>query len=129
MWGKAVIGGFGAALAQKFHLLVPGLWLVGALLLGAVVIALIKHWRGRAGSERLSPGDQLAQFRSLYEKGAISAEEFERLRAMLGDRMRQALDLPPPAETRKAVPETRITPAPTDVPRPPEPPDEGIRPA
>src|SRR4051812_18530538 len=85
-------------------MVVTGLYLAGALLAGAAVLALINRWRRRAGPDRLTPGDQLAQFRSLYERGAISQEEFERLRALLGGQLRQAVHKAPAPEGRAEEP-------------------------
>jgi hypothetical protein len=84
MW---VSGATTAVLAGNWkpQILVAGLWLAGTLLLGAVVIALASRWRRRASDYRVPPDAQMAHFRSLYDKGEISAEEFERLRnAVLG---------------------------------------------
>jgi hypothetical protein len=76
----------------------PVLWttlaLVAALLLGALVIAVVDRWRKRSSSDRLTPGEQLSQFRSLYEKGELSREEFERIRTLLGEQLREELQLP-----------------------------------
>jgi hypothetical protein len=82
------------ALDWGSSLLVPGLSLAGALLLGALVIAVVRRWR-REPDLDLLPNDQLAQYRSLYEQGAISQEEFERLRRLLGGQLQQALGVPP----------------------------------
>jgi hypothetical protein len=89
----------------------PVLWttlaLVAALLLGALLIAIVDRWRKRSPqSERLSPGEQLSQFRKLYEKGELSREEFERIRTLLGGKLRDELHLPPgkPAPTTPAAP-------------------------
>lgn len=105
---------------RTLQLLVTSLCLVAALLVAAIVVALVKRWRHqREAEEDLSPNAQLAHFRSLYEKGTISQEEFERLRALLGARMRDSLGVP-----RKAPP------APPEPERqPPDKPDTGIRPA
>src|SRR5437763_900613 len=103
--------------------LLPGLYLAGALLLGAAVIALVGRWRRRAEPDSPGPSEQLAHFRSLYERGTISQEEFDRLRALLGGQLRESLDVPPPA-TRPAGPEKPDSP-----PGGPAPPDPGIRPA
>jgi len=78
----------------------PVLWttlaLVVALLLGALVIAVAERWRKTAREGRSDTGDQLAHFRSLYERGELSREEFERIRGKLGKRLRQELDMPVP---------------------------------
>jgi hypothetical protein len=110
--------------APKMQLLVTGLCLAATLLVGAIVIALLgRWWRRRTPQEDLSPSGQLAHFRSLYEAGTISQEEFERLRALLGGQLRQELGVPAPAPQGPA-------PAPpgTNGQRPDEPPT-GIRPA
>jgi hypothetical protein len=99
----------------NFRLLVAGLCLAGAFLVGAFIIALVSRWRRHSDGDDSSPGAQLARFRSLYEAGTISQEEFERLRSLLGAKMREDWRLPvPPKE-----------------PEPPgaTPPDGSIRPA
>jgi hypothetical protein len=119
------------AAGWKPPLLTAGLYLGGALLVGAVVIALLNRWRRRSAEDRLTPADQLTQFRSLYEQGLLSQEEFERLRQLLGGQIRQEMGVPPAAT--RAGPGAR----PTGIQAPPGngelPPagggDTGIRPA
>jgi len=93
----------------------PGLWFVGALLAGALVVALIRRWQRHQPNPTAS--DQLAHFRALYEKGQLTEEEFKRLRAVLSDELRRSLNLPnaPPA-------------APNVPPETPDPPAPGIKP-
>ena len=76
------------------RLLWAALGLVGALLLGALLIAFADRWRKRPSEEQLQPRDQLAHFRTLYEDGQLSAEEFNRIRGLLTDRIMKELDLP-----------------------------------
>jgi Short C-terminal domain len=102
--------------------LYPGLYLVGALLLGAAVIAVVGRWRQRSAVESPSASDQLAQFRALYDKGEISREEFERLRAHLGGQLLPRRQ--PPAAAPAAAP-----PAPDGPAANGPPPPDGIRPA
>ncbi len=110
--------------APKFQLLVTSLCLVAALLVGALVIALVNRWRRRSeAKEDFSPSAQLAHFRSLYEAGTISQEEFERLRAVLTGRMRETLGMPAPP------PKTPAKPPPGPGEQPPDNPETGIRPA
>lgn len=78
--------------------------LVGALLLGAIVIAALDRWRKRTQEERVSAGDQLSHFRSLYDRGEISREEFDRIRTRLGGKMRQEFQLPQPPAPPAAPP-------------------------
>jgi type VI protein secretion system component VasK len=97
--------------------------LIAALLLGALIVAWVSRWR--RGDGRLSPtaDEQLAQFRSLYEAGEMSEEEFRKVRTLLGGQIRRQLNLPAPQprQDAQAGPE-RPTPE-----NPPGPPD-GIRP-
>jgi hypothetical protein len=104
------------------------LTLIGALLVGAVVVALTARWRKRLVSSELSPSDQLAEFRSLYLEGAISKEEFEQLRAILGEELRRDLKVPAPEKKTAVTPEPAspeaVRPAPQAQQKPaaPEPP-------
>jgi len=82
-------------LALELSILLPGIYLAGALLVGAGVLALIRRWRQDDGPGSPDASDQLAHFRTLYEQGAISEEEFKRLRAVLAVELRQMIDLPP----------------------------------
>jgi hypothetical protein len=126
---------------RTVQLLWTSLCLVAALLVAAVVIAWVNRWRRqRDAQEDLSPNAQLAQFRSLYEKGTISKEEFERLRALLAARMRESLGVPAPEKavdsriqsepSRANPPSSESPPAPpeTGIQRP-DGPDTGIHPA
>jgi Short C-terminal domain len=111
-------------------MLTAGLYLGGALLLGAVVLALLNRWRRRSAEDRLTPAEQLAQFRSLYERGLLSQDEFERLRNLLGGQIRRELGMTPAAG--KAGPQTGVTPTPPSANGEPPPSgggDTGIRPA
>jgi hypothetical protein len=100
------------------------LWiaLVGAILLGALVLYFVDRWRKRSMMERSFSGEQLSHFRVLYEQGELNREEYERIRTRLGSRLRQEMDLPakPPAEA---------SPPPSPGEPPASPPETGIRPA
>jgi Short C-terminal domain len=106
-----------------------GLLLGAALVVGAILISLVGKWRKGFREKSLTPSDQLAQFRSLYEQGAISEEEFHRLRGLLGNQLKQALDIP-----AKPTTEDGIRGNPTAPPQSPNgsslagPPPEQIRP-
>jgi hypothetical protein len=96
------------------RLLWATLALVGALLVGALIIALVDRWRRRPPSEeRFSSSDQLARFRTLYEAGEISPEEFAQIRGRLTERMLRETEVPP-------APPAAASPAPA----PPRPPDQ-----
>jgi hypothetical protein len=131
---EVIVLSFVLADERTLQLLLASLCLVAALLVAAAVIALVNRWRRQRDiQEDLSPNAQLAHFRSLYEAGTISQEEFERLRAVLSARMREELGVSKPTEA--ASPPTGETPAPpasappeTGIQRP-DGPDSGIRPA
>lgn len=84
----------------------PGVWqsrvlwaTVGLGLLvffGAVVIVWADRWRKQANTPVLTPKDQLAQFRELYERGELSQEEFDRIQARLQSEKRERSIVPPP---------------------------------
>ena len=84
----------------------------------------------RGSHQDISSGDELTRFRSLYESGELGREEYERIRAKLGQRLRKELDLPDkkpkagPAQEPPAVPEERIQadPRPAEAPPPDSPP-------
>jgi hypothetical protein len=109
---------------RTFQLAMTSLYLVAALLAAAFIIALVQRWRRRNDAkEDVSPTAQLAHFRSLYEAGSISAEEFERLRSVLGGRIRDNLGMPAtPAKPTEETPPSSAKP-------PPKEPDTGVRPA
>ncbi len=90
------------------RLLWLSLALAAVILIGALIIAWIDRWRRRSGSERLSANEQLANFRRWYEKGQLSQEEFERIRALLSEQLRRELDVPAgsPATAPEQKPET-----------------------
>jgi hypothetical protein len=82
--------------------------LVAVILCGALIIWLLDRWRRRAPQPGPNAGDQLTQFRKLYERGDLSAEEFARIRSLLTDRMMKEIAAPPPpAETPGSEPRPR----------------------
>ncbi len=80
-----------------------GIALTIVLAIGAMAIALAKRWRQRDASVSMSPSEQLAEYRSLYDEGVMSKEEFERLRALLGGKLREAPVAAPPPEPQTSV--------------------------
>jgi hypothetical protein len=74
-------------------ILLPSLGLIAVLLIGAGVIVLIRRWRGQDDTPSQSPAQQLAQYRSLYDQGVMSKDEYDSLRAMLEGKTRAELRL------------------------------------
>jgi hypothetical protein len=116
-------------------LFIPTMALVGALLVGAVVVVFVRRWQQlQRRPLSTSASDQLAQFRALHEQGRISEDEFKRLRAVLSEEIRKENDLPPPAVAVASAqpPSPASSPAPGGPPpetKEPPPTDTGIRPA
>ena len=98
------------------ELLFYGTCLAVALLAAALVVELVRRW-ARKGEQPPSASDQLANYRTLYKRGEISQEEFDRLRAVLGGEMIAGAKPAPPRP-----------PAPKPIDGPPAPPADGIRP-
>jgi len=105
------------------ELLGVALPLIGALLAGALVIYLFDRWRKRraARANLCDPNDQLSHFRSLYEKGEMSREEYEQVRSLLAAQLRQEVRGPDsPSEISTTIPdetspvETNVQTAPTE---------------
>jgi hypothetical protein len=100
----------------KWRFLPAGLYLAGALLVAAAAIALASRWRRTPRSATATASEQLTEFRLLYEKGEMSREEFERVRARLSTEIRGI-------ETASSSQPTPIAPTPASVQSPPAPTD------
>jgi Short C-terminal domain len=114
----------------------PVLWttlsLVAVLLLGAVVLFFVDRWRKRSRQDRPDTGDQLSHFRSLYDRGELSREEFEQIRAKLGAKLKQEMKIPAKSDAAETTEPSAPPAAPaspekpsTEPPQPPEPPANG----
>ena len=88
------------------HLWAP-LALVGLLLFGALVIWLVDRWRKRWTQESTPhSGDQITQYRKLYEAGDLTAEEFAKIRNKLTEAFMKTLEKPTPPPPETPVSET-----------------------
>jgi hypothetical protein len=96
------------------------------LLLGALVLAWFDRLRKRADQSVLTPGDQLAAFRLSYERGELSQQEYERIRARLSPKQRQQLDLPAAPNRRDKPGGSQGEPPPAAAPDKPEIPPTGV---
>jgi hypothetical protein len=88
--------------------------LVATLLLGAVVFAWLDRWRKRGDRDTLTPVDQLTAFRQSYERGEMSQQEYERIRAKLAPKLRQQVNLPPAPAPKPIPPKTTKDELPDD---------------
>ncbi|MDB5308484.1 MAG: hypothetical protein JWO38_2686 [Gemmataceae bacterium] len=62
--------------------------LAGALLLGAVVVYLVDRWRKQSLLRDRQTGGELAGFRTMFERGEITEEEYARLRQKVAARVK-----------------------------------------
>jgi hypothetical protein len=107
----------------EFPVFWAALPLIAALLAGAVIIYLVDRWRKRPASVSPGASDQLAHYRSLYERGELSREEFDRLKALLAPQLRQEMNLnqgvrTEPVPPRPAPPAQDAPPAQNGPPSP-----------
>src|SRR5438309_7508741 len=65
------------------QLLWAALPLIAALLIGAGIIYFVDRWRKRADAPAAPSEDQLNHYRSLYERGVLNQDEFNRLKLLL----------------------------------------------
>ena len=68
---------------RTLYWLGTGLLLVGALLVGALLLAWARRWH-QGMSDADQPANMLSAFRSSYERGELSEDEYRRIRARLG---------------------------------------------
>jgi hypothetical protein len=112
---------------MDFRLLWATLALVGALLIGAILVGLVDRWRKRADLDRVNSKNQLAHFRTLYEQGELSLEEFERVQKLLTGRIVKALTASTqPVQEVPPAPDGATSQAPSEVSKTSEP--EGPKP-
>jgi hypothetical protein len=109
------------------ELLWAALPLIGILLVAALVIYFVDRWRKRAAAaeDKEASSDQLSHFRSLYERGEMSHDEYESVKALLAGQLRRQMNVPvPPTPAPAPSPDTNIqaTPPGPQAPPPPEPP-------
>lgn len=103
---------------------IPLAVMLGVVFVGVVILLVVDRWRKRPDM----PDDQLSHFQSLYSRGELSREEFERVRGLLmGQPLRKSSAAPSAYEENV---QTRTPPPRWDDPasRGPSPPEEGIRP-
>jgi hypothetical protein len=67
----------------NFELIWAAVGLVGAVLVGVMVIVWVDRWRKRSGTDAGAPSDELSHYRMLFEQGLLTAEEYERIRRRL----------------------------------------------
>jgi hypothetical protein len=99
-------------------ILIPALWLAGALLLLALIykiVTMIWDRQVRRAVTDDSIHGQLAHFRQAFERGEMSEAEYNRVHKLLTGRVRQEAGLPPKQPTGETP--SAETAAPPPLPR------------
>ncbi len=113
-----------------WRLMVPGFYLAGSLLVAALIIAIVRRWWRGDQARPLNPSDEMAHYRRLYEQGAISEEEYKRLRGLLGGELRRSVKVgQSPVPVAPKTEQNGPAPPPAGAPEEPQPPPDGIQPA
>jgi hypothetical protein len=127
IWQTATFAPLMADLSSRnLRLLWTTLPIIGIMLLGAAIIEAVRRWRNRPAAFRFTASDELAHFRSLYEEGELSEEEFHRLQTVLGERIKKELDLP---AAPAAAPQSAAMPSTTTGTEAPPLPTNGVPPS
>jgi len=78
---------------RRIQLILAAFGIVAVISVGVGLIELAKRWRKRPFQARMTASEQLAQFRQQFERGEIKPEEFERIKALLNERIRQEMEV------------------------------------
>jgi uncharacterized membrane protein len=75
----------------------PLVILTAVVVVGIVLIVWMDRWRRRPDQLNLTPAEQLARFQELYDRGELSQQEFDRIKARLEKKVRSEPPVPPQA--------------------------------
>jgi uncharacterized membrane protein len=80
------------------------------------VIMFITRWFKRANSPEKAYGDDRTSFKVLYERGELTEEEYQKIRARLGQKLKDQLKVGAPnaADVPSPEPSNRLSPAPPE---------------
>jgi hypothetical protein len=110
------------SLSEVLWVIVP---LFGVCLVGVLILYFVDRWRKRvqAGEDNDSSSDQLSHFRTLYERGEMSREEYDRVKTLLAGQLRKEMNVPAPpaAPAITESPDTNIQAQPPTPQSPPPP--------
>jgi uncharacterized membrane protein len=92
-WAKIEAG----AAPGSRGILWPLIILTAVIVVGIVVIVWADRWRKRPVELSLTPAEQMARFQELYDRGELSQQEFDRIKARLDKNLRAEPPVPPQA--------------------------------
>jgi len=75
----------------------PLIILTAVVVVGIAVILWMDRWRRRPDQLTLTPAEQMARFKELYDRGELSQQEFDRIKARLDKKLRSEPPVPPQA--------------------------------
>jgi uncharacterized membrane protein len=87
----------GKAVAGSRGVIWPLIILTAVVGIGIVVIVWMDRWRRRPVEISLTPAEQMARFQELYDRGELSQQEFDRIKARLDKSLRTEPPVPPQA--------------------------------
>ena len=90
--------------------------LIAVLLIGAVVLNFMDRWRKRQMLASQDPAESLTSFRTLYEQGELSEEEYQRVRDRVAAKMKDTTSVPS-VQTDTPMETPRVK---SDEPAPPQ---------
>ena len=93
VWAKVEAGNLPGARGILWPLLI----LTALIVVGIVVVVWMDRWRKRPVEIRLSPAEQLAHFQQLLDRGELSQQEFDRIKAKLNRGIPTTPPVPPQA--------------------------------
>ena len=94
------------AVPAAWRIFEVSLWLVGFLLLAALILQIVRVRRQRSRGLGSTLSQQLTEFRQAYERGEMSKEEYERVHALMTGRIQQTAK-PATAATPTTTPEAK----------------------
>jgi hypothetical protein len=92
-------------------------WTIVVLIVIVIVtgglIMFITRWIKRANSPARTYGDDRASFKVLYERGELTEEEYQKIRARLGQKLKEEIKAgaPKSADTHSPDPDNRLSTA------------------
>jgi hypothetical protein len=78
--------------------------IVVVIIVGGLIMFLTR-WIKRSNAAAKTFGDDRTSFKVLYERGELTEEEYQKIRARLGQKLREDLKLPAPPSTDAKSPE------------------------
>jgi hypothetical protein len=86
--GWLVLAANVAPKTQLGDILIPALWLVAGLVLAAGILVAVRKWGRPTANPTEDVHEQLARFRRAYQQGQMDKSEYERVHALLAEKIR-----------------------------------------